>query len=138
MPAFLNCQRELQVYNRLMNNTEDAVKMLYSYPLLEGSPKIINYEEIKNFNFKSDIESIAAYWEGIPLKGTAQDEFVNDFMERGVMDKYRRPIDNFKKAINICKEFGISFSDKKATKKDLEQWPQYLAKPREEYKMIIH
>mgnify|MGYP003297293577 CR=1 FL=1 len=54
-----------------MNNTEDAVKMLYSYPLLEGSPKIINYEEIKNFNFKSDIESIAAYWEGIPLKGTA-------------------------------------------------------------------
>ena len=100
-PAFHNSAREFQFYSQLMQNTEQAVIQSYSYPLLEGTPKILDYnEDIRNFNLKEQIDIIALKWKGIPLKGPAQDELVQDFIDAKITDDQRKPIDSFRKCCN--------------------------------------
>lgn len=71
-PAYLNCQREFHLYTRLVNDTEHTVLETYSYPLLNGAPKILSYtEDIRNFNLEEKIKKIAEKWRNIPLKGPA-------------------------------------------------------------------
>ena len=56
-PALLNCQAELNLYTRLMTDTERTVLQTYSYPLLEGAPKILNYQEdIRDYNIEESIK----------------------------------------------------------------------------------
>lgn len=137
-PAYLNSNHEFHFYLNMMNNMEQAVLESYSYPLLEGAPKIINYnDDIRNFNLKEQLQQILEKWYGIPLKGPAQTEFVQDFIDEGISDKNGRKITTFIRACNLMKEFQFEFKTKKATKNDLIQWPQYLSTPREEYKILI-
>lgn len=138
IPAYLNCQNEFHLYTRLMENTEETVRLMYSYPLLEGAPKILNYsDDIRNFNFEEAIKKIADKWRGVPLKGPAQEELLEDFKDAGITDKTRHSIDTFRKCCIQLSNYGIELKSKKANKKDLEQWPQYLSSTREEYKIII-
>lgn len=137
-PAYLNCQAEFDLYTRLMERTEATVLETYSYPLLEGAPKILNYnEDIRNFNFKEAVTAIADQWRGIPLKGPAQEALIQDFVEYGVTDSQRHPIDTFKKCCTQFAKYGISLVEKKANQQDLKAWPQYLTQPREKFKVIV-
>lgn len=137
-PAYLNSNHEFHFYLNMMNNMEQAVLESYSYPLLEGAPKIINYNnDIRNFNLKEQLQQILEKWYGIPLKGPAQTEFVQDFIDEGISDKNGRKITTFIRACNLMKEFQFEFKTKKATKNDLIQWPRYLSTPREEYKILV-
>jgi len=137
MPALYNFQNELHLYNELITNTVETVHLMYSYPLLEGTPKILNYnEDIRNFNFKEAILSIAHKWNGIPLKGPAQQELINDFKEAGIYDNSRHAVDTFRKCCVQFENYGVVLKTKKATKKDIEKWPGYLHTAREEYKYI--
>lgn len=136
MPAYLNSQREYQLYNKLINATESTVLETYSYPLLNGEPQIVNFEEIRNFNLKLELKKIVKKWVGIPLKGPAQQEIVQDFKEAGITDKSRHAITSFPKICSFMRENGISISEKQASSKDLDQWPQFLNKPREKFKFL--
>lgn len=138
MPALYNCENEFHLYNRLVNDTENTVRLTYSYPLLEGAPKILNYnEDIRDFNIGEAVKKIAEKWRGIPLKGRAQEEVVEDFQEAGITDSTRHAVDTFRKCCIQFVNYGIEFKDKKASKKDLKEWPQYLEKLREEFKYIV-
>lgn len=137
-PARLNAENEFQLYTRLVNNTEETVLQTYTYPLLNGAPQILDYnEDIRNFNLESQIKEIANRWRGIPLKGPAQDELIQDFKNAGITDKQRHLIDTFKKCLTQFEIYNINLKEKQAGKKDLEMWPQYLTKPREKFKIII-
>ena len=138
IPARLNAENEFHLYTRLVNNTEETVRLMYSYPLLNGLPQILDYnEDVRNFNLESQIKEIANRWCGIPLKGPAQDELLQDFKNAGITDNQRHSIDTFKKCISQFEAYGITLKEKQAGKKDLETWPQYLSKPREKFKIII-
>ena len=55
-PALRNCEAEFHLYTRLMNDTEQTVLETYTYPLLEGAPKILNYaDDVRNFNLKEQV-----------------------------------------------------------------------------------
>ena len=138
MPALYNCENEFHLYNRLVNDTEETVRLTYTYPLLEGAPKILNYnDDIRNFNMGEAVKAIADKWRGIPLKGPAQDELIEDFKEAGITDNTRHTVDTFRKCCIQFSNHNIELETKKASKKDLETWPQYLKKSREEFKYII-
>ena len=114
------------------------MRLMYSYPLLNGLPQILDYnEDVRNFNLESQVKEIANRWCGIPLKGPAQDELLQDFKNAGITDNQRHSIDTFKKCISQFEAYGITLKEKQAGKKDLETWPQYLSKPREKFKIII-
>ena len=137
-PARLNTENEFQLYTRLINNTEETVQLTYSYPLLTGTPQILDYnEDIRNFNIEEAIKQIAQRWTGIPLKGAAQNDLLNDINNAGITDKQRRTIDTFKKCCALFEQYGIELKEKQASKKDLAQWPQYLKTPREKFKIIV-
>lgn len=137
IPAYLNCDAEFHLYTRLVNNTEATVLQTYSYPLLEGAPKILNYgEEIHNFNLKEAVTAIAKKWKGIPLKGPAQEELIADFKAAHITDKKRYVVDTFRGCCTIFNSCDITLKTKKANKQDLERWPQYLTTAREEFKYI--
>lgn len=137
-PALRNCEAEFHLYTRLMNDTEQTVLETYTYPLLEGTPKILNYaDDVRNFNMEQKIKQIADKWRGIPLKGPAQQELIQDFTDMGITDNSRHAIDTFRKCCIQFINHNIEMKSKKATKKDLEQWPQYITAAREEYKVII-
>ena len=136
-PAQLNCEYEFQFYTRLMQNTDEMVRLSYTYPLLEGAPKILNYnEDIRNFNIETAVQNIAAKWRGIPLKGAAQEELIQDFQKAGITDKHRVLITTFRGCCTCFNNYNIDIKTKKATKKDLEKWPQYLTQQKEEFKYI--
>lgn len=136
-PAYLNCQAEFDLYTRLMEHTEATVLQTYSYPLLEGTPKILSYnDDIRNFNFKEIVDTIADKWRGIPLKGPAQEALIQDFMAGGITDSQRHPIDTFKKCCTQFSKYGISLVERQANQQDLKAWPQYLTRPREKFKII--
>lgn len=138
MPARLNAENEYNLYTRLMSNTEETVRLTYSYPLLAGEPQILDYnEDVRNFNLEFEIKKIAKKWCGIPLKGPAQEEFLQDVKNAGITDKQRRPIDTYKKCVSQFESYGIVFKEKQAGKKDLETWPLYLTKAREKFKIIV-
>ena len=131
--------REYQLYSQLMNNTQNTVLNTYNYPLLEGAPKIVEYDELREEEVKVVIETIADKWRNIPLKGTAQEELIEDFKEYGITDlnNHNRPIDTFKKCCSLFTKYNVILKEKQATKSDLKEWPQYLIKAREKYKIIV-
>ena len=87
--------------------------------------------------WKQPYKYIAAKWRGIPLKGAAQNELIQDFQEAGITDATRHPIDTFKKCCSQFTHCNIELKDRQATKQDLQNWPRYLTKPREKFKIII-
>lgn len=138
IPAMLSCERDFKTYQALMNNTTEAVQQLYTYPLLEGSPKIITYnDDIRNSNINETIQKLATKWRGVPLKGPAQEQLVEDFKAAGIADDSRRPVDTFRKCCNQLMNHGVEIKETQANKRDLETWPQYLTKVREKFKVII-
>lgn len=137
-PAYRNTMSEFHLYTRLMNDTEQTVLETYTYPLLEGTPKILNYaDDVRNFNMEQKVKQIADKWRGIPLKGPAQQELIQDFTDMGITDSSRHVVDTFRKCCIQFTNHNIEMKSKKATKKDLKQWPQYITTAREEYKVII-
>lgn len=136
-PALRNCEAEFHLYTRLMNDTEQTVLETYTYPLLTGTPKILNYnDDVRNFNLKEQVIQIADKWRGIPLKGPAQEELIQDFKERGITDNKRKLVITFRGCCAVFSTYDIELKEKQATKKDIEQWPQYLNKVREKFKTI--
>lgn len=137
IPAYLNCQSEYKLYTKLVNNTEQTVLETYSYPLLNGAPKILDYNsDIKLYNLATKVKEIAEKWKGIPLKGKAQDELIQDFIAAEVTDDHRREINTFRKCCGQFTKYGIIIESKKANQKDLVAWPQYLSSLKEEFKII--
>ena len=83
------------------------------------------------------MREIADKWRGVPLKGTAQELLLQDFQDNQIIDKKRNLIKSFKGICACLDNYQIETKSKKATKKDIETWPQYLSKPREEFKYIV-
>lgn len=135
--ALLAERKNFKTYTRLMSDTENAVTQLYSFPLLEGKPKIVTTDTMREENYNFILKSLIEKWKGIPLKGSAQVALIQDLNENGILDRHRKPITNFVAATRILKGLGAEFETKKATKKDLEVWPQYLTKVKEEYKVWV-
>jgi len=55
----------------------------------------------------------------------------------GITDKSRHQISSLRGCTTMFSEAGITVTEKQASTKDLEQWPQYLNKVREKYRVII-
>ena len=98
----------------------------------------MNYsDDIKGYNIEQRIAKIADKWRGIPLKGKAQEELIEDFKKENITDNQRKAITTFRKCCCQFSNYGIQLKTKKATKEDLSLWPQYLTTPREEFKIIV-
>ena len=80
---------------------------------------------------------IAERWRGIPLKGPAQEALLQDFAAVGIKDKSRHPITSLRGCTTLFADAGIVVAEKQATVKDIQQWPQYLVKVREKYRVIV-
>ena len=133
--AYLHLLKDHKDYLHLMGNTEEAVKEMYSY--LGATPKLLDPGIIRMSNQKDNVLEIAERWRGIPLKGPAQEALLQDFKAMGITDKSRHQIGSLRGCTSIFDEYGVVVAEKQATKKDLEQWPQYLTKLREKYRVII-
>ena len=133
--AYLHLLKDHKDYLHLMSNTEEAVQEMYSY--LGTSPIILDPSIIRISNQKELILEIAERWRGIPLKGPAQEALLQDFKAMGVTDKSRHPVTSLRGCTALFEEVGITVTSKQATTKDVEQWPQYLAKVREKYRVIV-
>lgn len=133
--AYLHLIKDHKDYLHLMGNTEEAVKEMYSY--LGAVPKLVDPNLIRFSNQKELILEIAERWRGIPLKGPAQEALLQDFKAMGITDKQRHSISSLRGCTTMFNEAGVTVVEKQATLKDLEQWPQYLVKIREKYRVII-
>lgn len=133
--AYLHLLKDHKDYLHLMSNTEEAVQEMYSY--LGATPKLLDPNIIRISNQKELLLEIAERWRGIPLKGPAQEALLQDFKAMGITDKSRHQISSLRGCTSMFDEVGITVVEKQATKKDLEQWPQYLVKIREKYRVII-
>ena len=133
--AYLHLLKDHKDYLHLMGNTEEAIKEMYSY--LGATPKLLDPSVIKMSNQKELVLEIVERWRGIPLKGPAQEALIQDFKAMGIKDKQRHSITSLRGCTSIFNEFGITVTEKQASLKDLEQWPQYLVKLREKYRVII-
>lgn len=133
--AYLHLLKDHKDYLHLMGNTEEAVKEMYSY--LGATPKLLDPGLIRMSNQKDTILEIAERWRGIPLKGPAQEALLQDFKAMGITDKSRHQITSLRGCTSMFDECGVTVVEKQATKKDLEQWPQYLIKIREKFRVII-
>lgn len=80
---------------------------------------------------------IAERWRGIPLKGPAQEALLQDFKSMGIKDKQRHAVTSLRGCTTLLTDAGVTIVEKQASLKDLEQWPQYLVKIREKYRIII-
>ena len=118
-----------------MGNTEEAVREMYSY--LGATPKLLDSNEIKMSNQKETLLEIAERWRGIPLKGPAQEALFQDFKAAGITDKSRHSINSLRGCTTLFNEAGVTITEKQATLKDIDQWPQYLTKVREKYRIIM-
>ena len=133
--AYLHLLKDHKDYLHLMGNTEEAVREMYSY--LGAVPKLIDPNDIRISNQKELVLEIAERWRGIPLKGPAQEALLQDFKAMGITDKQRHPITSLRGCTTLFNDAGVVVTDRQATLKDLEQWPQYLQKVREKYRIII-
>ena len=133
--AYLHILKDHRDYLHLMSNTEEAVQEMYSY--LGAVPKLVDPNLIRISNQKDLILEIAERWRGIPLKGPAQEALLQDFKAMGITDKQRHSITSLRGCTSMFDEVGVTIAEKQATKKDLEQWPQYLTKIREKFRIII-
>lgn len=133
--AYLHLLKDHKDYLHLMGNTEEAVQEMYSY--LGATPKLIDPNVVRISNQKDLLIEIAERWRGIPLKGPAQEALLQDFKAMGITDKSRHTINSLRGCTTLFNEAGITISEKQATLKDLDQWPQYLTKVREKYRFIV-
>ena len=133
--AYLHLLKDHKDYLHLMGNTEEAVKEMYSY--LGAVPKLVDPNLIRISNQKDLILEIAERWRGIPLKGPAQEALLQDFNAMGITDKSRHVIGSLRGCTSMFNECGITVTEKQATLKDIEQWPQYLTKVREKFRVIV-
>lgn len=132
--AYLHLIKDHKDYLHLMGNTEEAVREMYSY--LGAVPKLIDPNLIRISNQKELIMEIAERWRGIPLKGPAQEALLQDFAAMGIKDKSRHSINSLRGCTTLFADAGVIVAEKQATLKDLEQWPQYLTKVREKFRVI--
>lgn len=133
--AYLHLIKDHKDYLHLMGNTEEAVKEMYSY--LGATPKLVDPNLIRFSNQRELILEIAERWRGIPLKGPAQEALLQDFKAMGITDKQRHSINSLRGCTTLFADAGITVTEKQASLKDIQQWPQYLAKVREKYRVII-
>ena len=133
--AYLHLLKDHRDYLHLMGNTEEAIQEMYSY--LGATPKMVDPNLIRISNQKELIIEIAERWRGIPLKGPAQEALLQDFKAMGVTDKQRHSINSLRGCTTLFSEIGITVAEKQATLKDIEQWPQYLTKVREKFRVIV-
>ena len=133
--AYLHLIKDHKDYLHLMGNTEEAVREMYSY--LGATPKLLDSNEIKMSNQKETLLEIAERWRGIPLKGPAQEALLQDFKAAGITDKSRHSINSLRGCTTLFNEAGVTITEKQATLKDIDQWPQYLTKVREKYRIIM-
>lgn len=133
--AYLHLLKDHKDYLALMSNTEEAVQSMYSY--LGSIPKLVDPNTIRISNQKDILLELADRWRGIPLKGPAQEALLQDFRAVGLTDKTRHPITSLRGCTTLFAEAGITISERQATLKDLEQWPQYLTKVREKFRIIL-
>ena len=133
--AYLHLIKDHKDYLHLMGNTEEAVKEMYSY--LGAVPKLVDPNEIRISNQKELIVEIAERWRGIPLKGPAQEALLQDFKSAGITDKSRHQITSLRGCTSLFAEAGITVTEKQASIKDLNDWPQYLTKVREKFRIIV-
>ena len=133
--AYLHLIKDHKDYLHLMGNTEEAVREMYSY--LGATPKLLDSNEIRISNQKETLLEIAERWRGIPLKGPAQEALLQDFRAAGITDKSRHSITSLRGCTTLFTEAGITITEKQATLKDVEQWPQYLQKVREKFRVIV-
>ena len=133
--AYLHLIKDHKDYLHLMGNTEEAVREMYSY--LGATPKLLDSNEIRISNQKETLLEIAERWRGIPLKGPAQEALLQDFRAAGITDKSRHAITSLRGCTTLFTEAGITITEKQATLKDIEQWPQYLQKVREKFRVIV-
>ena len=133
--AYLHLLRDHKDYLHLMGNTEEAVKEMYSY--LGATPKLIDPNTIRISNQKELLLEIAERWRGIPLKGPAQEALLQDFKAMGITDKQRHSVNSLRGCTTLFADAGVTITEKQATLKDINNWPQYLTKVREKYRVII-
>ena len=133
--AYLHLIKDHKDYLHLMGNTEEAIKEMYSY--LGATPKLIDPNLIRFTNQKELLLEIAERWRGIPLKGPAQEALLQDFKAMGIKDKQRHAVTSLRGCTTLLTDAGVTIVEKQASLKDLEQWPQYLVKIREKYRIII-
>ena len=133
--AYLHLLKDHKDYLHLMGNTEEAVREMYSY--LGATPKLVDPSVIRMSNQKDLIIEIAERWRGIPLKGPAQEALLQDFKAMGIKDKQRHSINSLRGCTTMFADAGITVTEKQASLKDIEQWPQYLIKVREKYRVIV-
>lgn len=122
-------------YLRLMGDTEAAIKEMYSY--LGSTPTLLDPQIAKLENQNECLLELAERWRGIPLKGPAQDALIQDFKDAHILDKSRHPITTLRGCTSAFESAGVTVSARQATAKDLEQWPQYLTKAREKFRIIL-
>lgn len=118
-----------------MGNTEEAVQEMYSY--LGATPHLVDPNLIRISNQKELLMEIAERWRGIPLKGPAQEALLQDFKAMGITDKSRHVVTSLRGCTTLFNDVGIQVIEKQASTKDIQQWPQYLTKVREKYRIIV-
>ena len=133
--AYLHLIKDHKDYLHLMGNTEEAVKEMYSY--LGATPKLVDPNLIRFSNQRELILEIAERWRGIPLKGPAQEALLQDFKAMGITDKQRHSINSLRGCTTLFADAGITVTEKQASLKDIQQWPQYLTKIREKFRVIV-
>ena len=133
--AYLHLLYDHKDYLQLMNNTEEAVQQMYSY--LGANPTLLDPSLIRISNQRDTVLELAERWRGIPLKGPAQEALLQDFKTMGITDKSRHTITSLRGCTTVFADAGVTIVDKQATLKDLEQWPQYLTKVREKFRVIV-
>lgn len=133
--AYLHLLKDHRDYLQLMSNTEEAVEEMYSY--LGAVPKLLDPNDIRISSQKDTLLEIAERWRGIPLKGPAQEAFIQDFNAAGITDKSRHVITSLRGCTTLLEDAGVTVAAKQATLKDVEQWPQYITKTREKYRVIV-
>ena len=133
--AYLHLLRDHQDYLRLISNSNLAIQEMYSY--LGANPIIVPLNEIR-ISFQNEaLKRIAEKWKGIPLKGPAQEELLEEFSREKIKDKNGKKVHSLRSCNTLFLEAGIVIKEKQATLKDLEQWPQYLTKIKEKYRYIV-
>ena len=133
--AYLHLLKDHRDYLHLMGDTEGAVQEMYSY--LGAKPRLLDPGAIKISSQKELVVEIAERWRGIPLKGPAQEALLQDFKALGITDKSRHSITSLRGCTSMFEQCGITVATKQATLKDIEQWPQYITKVKEKYRVIV-
>lgn len=118
-------------------NTQDYAQNLLAPYVKNPCTDIVHLtpKDFKIINLQRQLEFIAKKWNGIPLKGEAQELLLQDFEEYEITDNGKK-INTFNKCIKLFREAGIDILEKKATKQDLLRFPNYLKFAREKYKII--